>query len=191
MRVSRVRLTVPRMMVAVAVMALAGALVVERQRHTRREAELGRQLVYARAGRTAPERMLAFLSDTGIVTLGEASEAEVLRVIDGPPSRFRGYPVTETGEVLGGPFVRRLAGVLLDAGNYIYLNADALPTPDTGVRLRRGKECVDILFSVHDGHTDVWAFPRERRGEFVPGGLSHVSFYDDALGRLVRESLMK
>jgi hypothetical protein len=47
------------------------------------------------------------------------------------------------------------------------------------------------LFSVHDGHTDVWVLQREERGKIVHRGPGHVCFYDDALGRLVRESLVK
>jgi hypothetical protein len=178
-------------MAAVAVVSLDGALFVEQHRSSRHEAELRKQLVIAKALPSAHTRMRTLLGDMGIVILREASSAEVLRVTGGYPRRSGGYAVSVTGEILGEPFVRGLADVLLDAGNYVYIDADDLSDPVSGVRLWRGRESLDILFSSEAGHTDVWAHLRNEQGDVVYEAPSYVCFTNDALERLVRGSLMK
>ena len=101
------------------------------------------------------------------------------------------YPVSLNGEVLDATTTRRLAGELLDPLNYIYIGANDLPEPAIGARLRRGKESLDVLFSLDSGHLDVWAFQCDERGEVVHGGRGWVCFGGNTLERLVREALVR
>ncbi len=87
--------------------------------------------------------------------------------------------------MLDASVTRRLAGELLDPQNYIYIGADDLPDPEFGVRLRRGMESLDVLFSLSPGHLDVWAFQRDERGKVVHGNQGSICFGGDALEKIV------
>jgi hypothetical protein len=199
MRLPRVRFTVGWMLVAVGSAALAGALLVVEHRHSVREANLKEQLVIARALPSAHTKMRTLLGDMGIVILGEVRVAEVLRVTGsfrasatpGSLPASGSYPVAATGEFLSEPFLRQLAGVLLDAHNYVYLSNCDFSDPRFGVRLRRGKETLDILFCLDTGHLDVWAFLRDDRGEIAHGNQGYVCFFGVTMKRLVKEALVK
>jgi hypothetical protein len=175
-KLSRVRFTVRWAMAFLAVVAIVGALVLQQYRSARREAEFKNQLVIAKALAGGHERMRGFLGDMGIVIARGATRAEVLRVTGrfqlvppgSPITGVTGYfPVAPDGSVLDAAVTRRLVGELLDPQNYIYVGADDLPDPEFGVRLRRGMESLDVLFSLSSGHLDVWAFQRDERGDVV------------------------
>jgi hypothetical protein len=177
-KLSRVRFTVRWAMAFVAVVAMVGTFVLQQERSARREAEFKKKLVIVKARAGGHERMGEFLGDMGIVIARRATEAEVLRVTGpfqslptgSPTTGVPGYyPVASDGNVLNAAVTRRLVGELLDPQNYIYVAADDLPDPEFGVRLRRGMESLDVLFSLSSGHLDVWAFQRDERGEVVHG----------------------
>ena len=197
---TRVRFTARWAMAIVGVVAIVGAIVLQQERLARREAVFKKQIVIAKALAGGHERMREFLGDLGIVIARCATEAEVLRVT-GPfrllptGSSTTGvtgyYPVAPDGNVLDAAVTRRLAAELLDPQNYIYVGADDLPDPEFGVRLKRGMESLDILFSLRSGHLDVWAFQRDERGEVVHGNQGWICFGGDALEQAVREAIVK
>ena len=200
MKLSRVQFTVRLAMAIVAVVAIVVAFVLQQERSARQEAEFKEQLAIAKARAGGHERMRGFLGDMGIVIARGATEAEVLRVT-GPfrslptgsaPTKIAGYyPVAPDGNVLNAVVTRRLAGQVLEPQNYVYVGADDLPDPEFGVRLKRGLESLDVLFSLRSGHLDVWAFQRDERGEVVRGNQDSICFGGDVLEQIVREAVVK
>jgi hypothetical protein len=195
MRLPRVRITVRRLMVAVALAVLASGLFFQQDRQARREAELKKQLHLAKALSDGHEGMRAFLGDLGILIARNATEAEELSVTGqyqplsegAPPGSMRGfYPVTPSGKILDATSTRRLKGELLDPHNYMYLGMFDLPEPEFGVRLKRGKESLDVLFSLSSGHLDVWTFLRDDRGEIIQGNNGWLCFPGVALAWIIQ-----
>jgi hypothetical protein len=129
------------MMVAVAILALVGDLLIQQGQQTRREAELNKQLVLAKALTAGHENMREFLGDMGIVIARGATEAEVLRVTgryqpllgQAPVTTSLGcYPVTPSGEMLHAIQTRRITGELLDPHNYMYQGSFDFRTRNSG-----------------------------------------------------------
>ena len=200
MRVPRVRFTLLGMIAAVAFIALVCGLFFQQSRQALREAELKKQLALAKALTTGHERMRESLGDMGILIARNAIEAEKLSVTGkyqplsevSPPASLRGcYPVTPSGEMFDATFTRRLTGELLDPHNYMYIGASDLPEPEFGVRLRRGEESLDVLFSLSSRHLDVWTFLRDERGEIIQGNYGWLCFPGDALEQLVRKAFKR
>ncbi len=47
---------------------------------------------------------------------------------------------------------------------YTYIGTFDDPDPEFGVRLRQGKESLDLLFSLSPDHLDVWVLARRTAG---------------------------
>ncbi|WP_165070470.1 hypothetical protein [Paludisphaera rhizosphaerae] len=179
-------------MIGLAFIACALTLLGVNRLAESRERDLRMQVAESRSRKLALEGMTSLLSDRGIDILMQAPDAELLKVCQGRSEDGTALNlVTPTGVMLGEAVSRRMTCVLLDYRNYRSINADDLPEPGFGLRLRSGFGTVDVLMDASEGssHQNVW-INRTRDGE-----LMHASGWrcmnDPELQKLVESILSR
>lgn len=178
-------------MVSLAILALVLALIVQSERAAEREKRLRTAMIQAKSKAYADEKMRCFLGDLGIVILKDVTKIGLLRIGD-PKEPVQSHARTPTGKVFGKPFAGRIGRIFLDTKNYRFLDASDMPDPEIGLRISRGEDSIDLLFSLKPsgpsgGHQDVWAFVHAERGDVFKVNGSQTCFYDPGLEKLLEE----
>jgi len=178
------------LMMSLAIFAVVLALIAQGRRAAEREKELRVELSQAKSKAWREEEMRAFLGDLGVVILKDSKQVELLQV-----GRLKGnqpYSRAPTGKVFGREFADRIARVMLDINNYAYFDDWGLPKPQAGLRLRRGQDSMDILFSLEgssggSAEQNIWVFVNPGHGDNLKIERSERCFYDPDLGKLLSE----
>jgi hypothetical protein len=171
MRWPKFRLRISTLLTGTAVLALVFGLIAQNLAADRRERALKMRLQQSIRNHKAQERINHLLSDRGIDILKQASGVELLRIA--PPAQTTGGDVVDgvvsaTGVDLEPGFALRAATVLLDHRNFAYTNADDLPDPRVGLRVKSGASSLDILIdATGSSHQDVWITIHDEAGNQV------------------------
>jgi hypothetical protein len=174
------------------IVALALALIVQSQRASVLEGQLRIELRKAKLEARADEAVRWFLGDLGIVILKDVEKVELLQI--GRAKDNQGYSRTPTGKVFSKEFGNRIARLVLDKKHYGYIGAsDDIPDPQVGLRLWRGKDSIDLLFSPvgstpPSSHLGVWVFVTPEHGDIFKIEDRQMCFSDHALEKLVIEA---
>lgn len=192
----RPRIRLKSLLLAMTFLACALTLVAANRLAESRERDLRMRLAVSRARGSALEGMSSLLSDRGIDILRHSTDAELLRVSRGSANGvFIGAAhdvVTPTGVMLGEPFALRMACVLLDYRNYMYIDPDDLPEPKFGLRFRDGSMTLDVLMETNKGssHQDVWIRIHNQDGELVHSSGSAWKCMNDPELQKLAESIL-
>jgi hypothetical protein len=175
------------LIVCVATAGLVTALIAQSDRGAEQESRLRRELHRVEAISRAETHMRRAFGDLGIVILKDAQQVELLRV--GGRGADSVFARTPTGDVFGKDFADRLSRCLLNRDHYGYINADDDSDPQIGLRLRRGGDTIDVLFSHSPpGHQDVWVFVTPASGDVFKIDGASLCLNDRDLDRLLREA---
>jgi hypothetical protein len=158
------------LMVSLVIVALILALVAQSKRALERETRLRKQFSQMKSEARAEAGMRSFLGDLGIVILKDTTRVELVKTGKVQVGQGYTYSITPTGKILGKDVADRISRIMLDPKHYRYMDADDFADPQVGVRLWRGKDSIDILFSPEGSspsspHQDVWVSTNPEHGE--------------------------
>lgn len=119
----------------------------------------------AKAKINAIERRDRFMPERAKQLLNSPTFVESLNV-----GRGNSRPRSATGNEIEASVASDLRAILLIYRNYMYLNADDMPIPETGIRFRNGDETLDILVELQGDperspHVDVFAYLTDSEGK--------------------------
>jgi hypothetical protein len=173
------------------------ALVAQHRAAVRREQTLKAEWAQDRHYRYARESIDQLIGDLGVVILESPTGIELLRVTHAAkasPGGGWGDPVaTATGKELDPEAALRVARALLDRRNHGFLNASDDSDPQVGLRVKRGRDSVDVLISLEGSskaspHQDVWIEVHDGDGKRIHAG-GPMCFGDPDLQKLAEELL--